>query len=200
MHNRHIAKLLYGLAAALLVLLVVDLPTATAAHTSSSQTQPQQIPRLQISHAVFDPIALSMHTAGLVQLKSQDAAYAWWQQLQRTLRRNLDLCGVFQLQPTGQAANFVTLHAYEQADDRLRVDVVVQSHMGGAVARRAQRFIYNLRQQRPKLQGRLLASHVYKHFTNSRGPFLDPIAAEKKIVDHRTGKAFWQLVLLAMDG
>ncbi|MEM7403149.1 MAG: hypothetical protein AAF310_03960, partial [Myxococcota bacterium] len=30
--------------------------------------------------------------------------------------------------------------------------------------------------------------------------FLDPIAAEKKIVDHRTGKAFWQLVLLAMDG
>ncbi len=199
MHNTHIAQTLCWLTAALL--LTIDLPAATAAAAaSSSQAQPQHTPRLQISHAVFDPIALSIHTTGLAQLKPQDVAHKWWQQLQRTLRRNLDLCGVFQLQTTGQAANFVTLHAHKAADDKLQVNVVVQSQIGAAVARQAQRFTYNLNKQRPKSQARLLASHIHKHFTNSPGPFLDPIAAEKKIVDRQTGKAFWQLVLLAMDG
>ncbi|MEM7589129.1 MAG: hypothetical protein AAF320_03080, partial [Myxococcota bacterium] len=138
-------------------------------------------------------------TTGLSALELQSPARAWFHQVLRTFKRNLSLCGVFQLQETPRAINFATLHFQKNQDGKLQVNMTVQSNMGSP-ARNAWRFTYTLTQANSKHTGRVLASLVHEHFTGDPGSFLNPIVAVKKIVDRKTGKPFSQLVLLAMDG
>ncbi|MEM7589654.1 MAG: hypothetical protein AAF320_05825, partial [Myxococcota bacterium] len=92
-----------------------------------SFTNQQSTACLQVSNASFDPIVLTIHTTGLSALELQSPARTWFHQVRRTFKRNLSLCGVFQLQKTPRAINFVTLHFQKNQDGKLQVNMTVQS-------------------------------------------------------------------------